>query len=206
MVGKYQIHVKRTLASMVGKYQIHVKMTLASMVGKYQTQANIYRPGTGATWGRKVRGRYVHNGTVVRAKRYGGTGKTVRWYGQNGTGAVPGQHRLVSGCKDNMGAKRYGGDTGKTVWGRYGQNGMGAIRAKRYGSGTGKTVRVNTKTSVRNIFSCCQQVSSLLFYAQSTITVISGRYTFCRYTITVNKNLSMLKTYMYSDLFIFKQS
>ena len=48
-------------------------MTLASMVGKYQTQANIYRPGTGATWGRKVRGRYVHNGTVVRAKRYGGS-------------------------------------------------------------------------------------------------------------------------------------
>ena len=30
---------------------------------------------------------------------------------------------------------------GKTVRGRYGQNGTGAVRAKRYGSGTGKTVR-----------------------------------------------------------------
>ena len=32
-----------------------------------------------------------------------------------------------------MGAKRYGGGTGKTV--------RGAIRAKRYRGGTGKTVR-----------------------------------------------------------------
>ena len=52
---------------------------------------------------------------------------------QNGTGAVR--------------AKRYGGGTGKTVWGigqngtgRYMQNGMGHW-AKRYGGGTGKTVR-----------------------------------------------------------------
>ena len=37
--------------------------------------------------------------------------------------------------------------------------------------------------------------SNLVLYAQSTITVISGRYTFCRYTITV-KNRSMLKTYI----------
>ena len=36
-----------------------------------------------------------------------------------------------------------------------------------------------------------------MFYDQSTITVISGRYTFFRYTISV-KNMSMLKTYMYS--------
>ena len=63
---------------MVGKYQIHTKIALASMVGKYQTQAKMYRPGTGAAWGRKVRGRYVPNGTVVRGKRYGG-----------GTGAAP---------------------------------------------------------------------------------------------------------------------
>ena len=41
-------------------------------------------------------------------------------------------------------------------------------------------------------------VSNMVFYAQSTITVISGRYTFRRYTITV-KNMSMLKTYVYSD-------
>ena len=40
--------------------------------------------------------------------------------------------------------------------------------------------------------------SNLVFYAQSTITVISGIYKFCRYTISV-KNMSMLKTYMYSD-------
>ena len=36
----------------------------------------------------------------------------------------------------------------------------------------------------------------MAFYAQSTITVISGRYTFCRYTISVT-NMSMLKTYIY---------
>ena len=41
-----------------------------------------------------------------------------------------------------------------------------------------------------------------MFYAQSTITVTSGRYTFCRYTITV-KNMSMLKTYVYSGVFFF---
>ena len=40
-----------------------------------------------------------------------------------------------------MGAKRYRGGTGKTVRGRYGENGTGAVRAKRYGGGTGKTVR-----------------------------------------------------------------
>ena len=40
-----------------------------------------------------------------------------------------------------------------------------------------------------------------MFQAQSTITVISGRYTFCRYTITV-KNMSMLKTYVYSGVFL----
>ena len=45
-----------------------------------------------------------------------------------------------------------------------------------------------------------QGVSNLVFHAQSTITVISGRYTICRYTISV-KNMSMLKTYVYSDLF-----
>ena len=28
----------------------------------------------------------------------------------------------------------------------------------------------------------CKQASNLVFYAQSTITVISGRYTFCQYT------------------------
>ena len=45
------------------------------------------------------------------------------------------------------------------------------------------------------------QVSNLVFYAQSTITVISGRYTFCQYTITV-KNMSMLKIYTYSIFFL----
>ena len=35
-----------------------------------------------------------------------------------------------------------------------------------------------------------------MFYAQSTITVISGHYTFCRYTISF-KNMSMLKTYVF---------
>ena len=78
MVGRYQTQAKIALASMVGKYQIQTKIALASMVGKYQTQAKMYRPGTGATWGRKVRGRYVHNCTVVRTKRYG-----------DGTGAAP---------------------------------------------------------------------------------------------------------------------
>ena len=39
-----------------------------------------------------------------------------------------------------------------------------------------------------------KQVSNLEFYAQSTITVISGRYTFFRYTISV-KYLSMLKNW-----------
>ena len=42
-----------------------------------------------------------------------------------------------------------------------------------------------------------------MFYAQSTITVISGRYTFCRYTITV-KIMSVLKTYTYSDIYLKK--
>ena len=49
-----------------------------------------------------------------------------------------------------------------------------------------------------------QQVSNFVFYAQSTITDISGRYTFCQYTIIV-KNVHV-KTYVYSDLFIFKQT
>ena len=77
MVGKYEIQAKMTWAVMVGKYQIHAKIALASMVGSIK-QAKMYRPGTGAAWGRKVRGRYVPNGTVVRGKRYGG-----------GTGAAP---------------------------------------------------------------------------------------------------------------------
>ena len=54
------------------------------------------------------------------------TGKTVR-------GAVPRRHRLVSGCKSNIG--------GKTLRDRYGQNATGPVRAKRYGTGTGKTLR-----------------------------------------------------------------
>ena len=52
-------------------------------------------------------------------------------------GAVPERHRLVRGCKGNMEAKRYGGGTGKTVRGHYGQNGTGAVRAKRYEDGRG---------------------------------------------------------------------
>ena len=60
-------------------------------------------------------------------------------------GAVPGQYRLVRGCKGSMGAKMYGGGTCKTVRGRYVQNGTGAVHAKRYGAkryggGTGKMV------------------------------------------------------------------
>ena len=62
---------------MVCKYQIQAKMTLVGMVGKYQTQANSHRPGTG---------------TVVRGNQYG---------------AIPRRHRLVRGCKGDMGAKRY---------------------------------------------------------------------------------------------------
>jgi len=50
------------------------------------------------------------------------TGKTVR-------GAVPRRHRLVSGCKSNIG--------GKTLRDRYGQNATGPVRAKRYGAHTG---------------------------------------------------------------------
>ena len=62
-------------------------------------------------------------------------------------GAVPGQYRLVRGCKGSLGVKLYGGGTCKTLRGRYGQNGMGhwakrygAVHAKRYGA-LGKTVR-----------------------------------------------------------------
>ena len=40
-----------------------------------------------------------------------------------------------------------------------------------------------------------------VFYALSAITVISGRYTFCRYTISV-KNMSMLKTYTFFFFFL----
>ena len=40
----------------------------------------------------------------------------------------------------------------------------------------------------------------MVFYAQSTVTVISGSYTFCRYTITV-KNMYMLKTYICIQIF-----
>ena len=77
-------------------------MTLASMVGIKRMQTC-----TGLVPGQ-------HGG-----ERYGeGTCTTVRWYGQNGTGTVPGRHRLVRGCKGNMGAKRYGGGRGKTVRGR----------------------------------------------------------------------------------------
>ena len=45
--------------------------------------------------------------------------------------------------------------------------------------------------------------SNLVFYPQSTITVISGRYAFCRYTIIV-KNKYMLNIGIYSDFY--KQS
>ena len=50
-----------------------------------------------------------------------------------------------------------------------------------------------------------KQVNNLVFYDQSTITVISGRYTFCRYTISV-KNMSMLKKLYVFRFFFFKQS
>ena len=42
--------------------------------------------------------------------------------------------------------------------------------------------------------------SNLVFYVQSTFTVISGRYAFCRYTITV-KNMYMLYIGIYSDFY-----
>ena len=51
------------------------------------------------------------------------------------------KHSQARYRKGNMGAKRYGAGTGKTVRGRYGQNGTGPVRAKRYGTGTAKTVR-----------------------------------------------------------------
>ena len=49
-----------------------------------------------------------------------------------------------------------------------------------------------------NVAGLNKQVSNLVFYAQSTIMVISGCYTFCRYAVSV-KNMSMLKTHTYSD-------
>ena len=44
----------------------------------------------------------------------------------------------------------------------------------------------------------------LVFYAQSVITVISGPYTFCRYTISVKKYVHVKNLYIFR--YFFKQS
>ena len=49
-------------------------------------------------------------------------------------------------------------------------------------------LRVQTGGKHQTSQACLSGVSKyLVFYAQSTIMVISGRYTFCRYTIIVKK-------------------
>ena len=55
-----------------------------------------------------------------------------------------------------------------------------------------------------NFMECRQKtrrVSHLEFYAQSTIMVISGHFTFCRQTIIVKNIKNMLKTGIYIQIF-----